>query len=266
MIKSGYSIINVVPQVEITNLSGNTSWVQYTFTVSPTANWQYLTIGNFRNDALNTPTSTYSITTGAPSVYANYFFDDIEVLGSTSSGTISTTTLVANVSCFGGANGSATVTATGNSNSYLWSPGNYTTASVSNLSAGNYTVTVNGGNCNITTNTVSITQPSILSSSLTANTYTICKNNVLSLNPSITGGTPSYSVNWSTGSSVSSISISPSVSTVYNYTVTDANNCIKTQSVQVNVDVVSASFINSSPACSGLISFTNTSTNSISSY
>ncbi len=259
--QSGYSIINAVPQVEITNYSGSTSWIQYTFTISPTAHWQYITIGNFRSDALNSPTSSYSITTGAPSVYANYFFDDIEVLSSVFSGTVSLSSSATNVSCFGASNGSATVTATGSGNTYLWSPGNYTTSSVSNLSAGLYTVTVNGGSCNVQTHTISIIQPSILSSTLTASSYTVCKNNSVVLNSTVMGGSPSYTVNWNNGIISPSISLTPSITGVYNYTVTDSNNCSKTQSVQINVESTIANFINTTPSCNSLISFTNTSTN-----
>lgn len=262
--QSGYSIINAVPQVEITGLSGSTSWVQYTFTVSPTANWQYLTIGNFRNDALNSPTSTYSITTGAPSVYANYFFDDIEVLTSAPSGTVSLTSSASNVTCFGASNGSATVTATGTGNSYLWAPGNYTTATVGNLSAGIYTVTVNNGGCNSNTLSVNIAQPSDLVGNLVAITQSVCIGQSVILSATNSGGVPSYTTNWSNGSlNTTSVSVSPSVTSVYSYTVTDANNCTKTQSVQINVDFTTADFFNSSSSCTGLVTFTNASSNGI---
>ena len=264
--QNGYTIINVVPQVEITALSGSTSWVQYTFTISPTANWQYLTIGNFKSDVLNSPTTTYSITTGPASVYANYFFDDIQILGSASSGTFSATTSAANVSCNGYANGSASVTATGSGPyNYLWSPGGYTTPSVSNLSAGIYTVTVSGASCNVQTNTISISQPTLLNTTISASADTICKNHLVVLNSSVNGGTPPYIVNWSNGLVSTSITISPTTTSIYNYTITDISNCIKTQSVQIVVDNITAGFVNSTPSCNSLISFTNTSINSSSS-
>lgn len=79
--QSGWSLISLTPQCEITTQVGGTTWQQYTFTVSPTANWQHLTIGVFRTDGLNSPTITFSGTSGPPSVYARYYLDDISVIG-----------------------------------------------------------------------------------------------------------------------------------------------------------------------------------------
>jgi len=147
--QSGYNLINVVPQVEITTLVGSTSWVQYTFTVTPTSNWQYVTFGSFRTDAQNTPTLTYSITTGNPSVYANYFWDDIAVIGPPT-GTLSVTASSPNILCNGASNAMVTINTTGGSGTYnySWLPGGYTTSTVSNLSAGTYTVSVSDKACN----------------------------------------------------------------------------------------------------------------------
>jgi hypothetical protein len=79
--QSGFNYINVVPQCEITTNVASTSWVQYSFTVNPTSNWSYLTVGSFRQDVSNSPTQTYPNMGGNPSAYANYFIDDIEVSG-----------------------------------------------------------------------------------------------------------------------------------------------------------------------------------------
>lgn len=77
--QSGWNLISLTPTYEITGYSGTTSWSQYTFTINPTTNWYYITLGNFRSDVTNAPVSTYSGTVGAPSAYAMYFWDDIEV-------------------------------------------------------------------------------------------------------------------------------------------------------------------------------------------
>lgn len=262
--QSGWNVINVTPQVEITNLAGSTNWVKYSFTITPTATWNYLTIGAFRPDSQNSPTSTYSITTGPASVYANYFFDDIEVLTLGTSGSFSTTSTINNVTCNGGTNGSATVTPINAGNySYSWSPGNYSTSNVSNLSAGVYTVTINDAGCNINTTTISITQPSPLTSIITASSYTVCSNQSVSLNSSVAGGTPFYTVNWSTGVfNATSVTVNPTVTSVYSYTVTDSNMCTKTQSVTVLVQKPISNFTMSSVPCSGIVTFTNLSSNS----
>jgi gliding motility-associated-like protein len=261
--QSGYSLINVAPQLELTTIVGSTSWVKYTFTINPISSWQHITIGDFRPDSQNSPTSTYSITTGAASVYANYFFDDIEVLSSGSSSSFSATSSVSNIICNGLANGSATLTTTGTGPySYLWSPGNYTSSVVNNLSPGIYTVSINNGSCNTNTTSVTIIEPSILTSSLTTGSYTICKNDEVILNSNTSGGTPPYSITWNTGSIASSITVTPAVNSVYNFTLTDVNNCVKTESVQIQVESTIASFNNITPSCNSLISFTNTSINS----
>lgn len=49
------------------------------------------------------------------------------------------------------------------------------------------------------------------------------------------GGTPAYSYNWSSGSTVATTSVSPVVNTVYTVTVTDANGCTATANKTVNV-------------------------------
>jgi hypothetical protein len=43
-------------------------------------------LGTFRDDAANAAQSTYTGTSGPASVYANYFWDDIAVMGPASSG------------------------------------------------------------------------------------------------------------------------------------------------------------------------------------
>lgn len=76
----GYGLINVVPQFEVSVNIASTSWTKYTFTINPTTTFNYITIGAFRTDGLNSVTQTFPNPGGPPSSYANYFFDDIEVI------------------------------------------------------------------------------------------------------------------------------------------------------------------------------------------
>jgi hypothetical protein len=78
--QNGWNPIYITPTWENTNYSGSQTWVQYSFTVNPMASWQYITLGSFRSDTANAPVSTYTGTSGPPSVYAYYFWDDIRVL------------------------------------------------------------------------------------------------------------------------------------------------------------------------------------------
>lgn len=57
----------------------------------------------------------------------------------------------------------------------------------------------------------------------------------ITLTSNVSGGLPGYSYSWSTGSTASSITISPAVNTSYTLTVTDANSCHGTSSKNITV-------------------------------
>jgi hypothetical protein len=139
------------------------------------------------------------------------------------------------ISCFGGSNGSAVVTATGGTGaySYSWSPSGGTAATASSLIAGGYTVTVTDANSCSTTQTFNITEPSAALAATTMQTNVTCNggnNGDAMVMP--TGGTPGYSYNWQpSGGSLSSAS-GLSIGT-YTCTITDANGCSTTQSVTI---------------------------------
>ncbi len=129
-----------------------------------------------------------------------------------------------NISCFGGNNGSATASVTGGNPPYaiLWSNGE-TTETISNLTAGEYSVTaVCTKGCD-TSGTVVITEPEELIA-------TPAQSNVLcfggtdgSASVSITGGVQPYTVLWSNGST--DTIISGVVAGSYSVAITDANGC-----------------------------------------
>jgi hypothetical protein len=138
-----------------------------------------------------------------------------------------TLTINNNVSCFGGTNGSATVSATGNQSPfvYLWQPGGQTSATVNNLGAGTHTVTVTDAIGTTVTLTVSITQPTALTSVVGSQSNVTCfggTNGFVSLNTS--GGSLPYTYSWSpaggTGSSSSSL-----IAGNYTVSITDNNGC-----------------------------------------
>lgn len=57
----------------------------------------------------------------------------------------------------------------------------------------------------------------------------------VTLTASVTGGTPAYNYNWSSGSLTSSSTVSPLTNTTYNLTVTDANGCKASASKNIAV-------------------------------
>ncbi len=65
-----HSVLPIIPQIEITTIVHHTTWTAYSFTYTATQPYQYLTIGNFRND-FDTQFATF--TTGQDIAY--YFLD-----------------------------------------------------------------------------------------------------------------------------------------------------------------------------------------------
>ncbi len=150
------------------------------------------------------------------------------IVGTTAGGTSNAST-VANVSCFGGANGSVNVTTTGGTApfSYLWSPGGATTATVSGLTAGTYTVTVTDANgCN-STSTTTVTQPTALAVAVSSTNVSCNGGANGSATAVASGGTTAYSYLWAPGGSTSATPIGLTAG-AYTVTVTDANGCTVT--------------------------------------
>lgn len=167
-----------------------------------------------------------------------------------------------NVTCFGGNNGLAVVTATGGSTfSYSWAPISNTTNSITNVTAGNYTVSVTN-NCSLTTNqTIIITQPSSITPNATQ-TNVSCfggNNGVASL--SVTGGVSPYTYTWSP-TSATAASISTLIAGTYNFTVTDFNNCVISNNVVItqptSITVVSSTSVACTSQNNGVVSLTVT--------
>ncbi|MCE2846178.1 MAG: hypothetical protein LW707_03980, partial [Sphingobacteriales bacterium] len=128
------------------------------------------------------------------------------------------------VSCNGGANGSATASASGGTAgySYAWSNG-ASGVTASGLSAGNYVVTItDGSGCTVTTQT-SIVQPAAIVAQPSTNPST-CGNSNGSASVSVSGGTPVYSYNWAPSGGSGSSATGLAAGT-YSVTVTDLNGC-----------------------------------------
>lgn len=128
-----------------------------------------------------------------------------------------------NVSCFGGSNGAASVSASGGVAPYTftWSGGG-TGATKTNLTAGSYTVTVSDANSCTTTTGVTITEPSQLSISVSRSNPGCASANG-SATATVTGGATPYTYVWSNSTSANpAIGLSAGSYTV---TATDANGC-----------------------------------------
>ncbi|MFN8300126.1 MAG: PKD domain-containing protein [Chitinophagales bacterium] len=198
------------------------------------------------NVTSGTPTYSFNWSNGSTSNFANnlavgsYTVTITDAAGCTTTKTSSITQPSALTATASGAgancgqsNGSATVTATGGTTaySYLWNNG-ATTASLSNIPAGTYTVTVTDNNTCTATATTTVTSSSsinITPASTAANCYGIANG---SATVSATGGTPGYTYNWSNGAT--GATVNNLLAGTYTVTVADASGCSTTQSITVS--------------------------------
>ena len=124
------------------------------------------------------------------------------------------------VTCFGAANGSASLSTAGSA-SYNWSNG-ATTAAVSGLTAGIYTCTVTDQSGCSAVQSVNISEPPLLEA-FVATQEANCGANDGVAYTTVFGGTAPYSILWSNGATTPNISgLAPGTYTV---TITDNNGC-----------------------------------------
>jgi gliding motility-associated-like protein len=224
--------------------NGGASGYSYTWNTNPvqtTATATNLTAGTYTATVsdLNSCTSTITVTITQPPILAL----------SLSSQT--------NVSCNGGTNGSASVTTTGGSPaySYSWntSPAQNTSATTG-LSMGTYIATVSDLNSCSTTYTITITEPPILTSSLSSQTNVSC-NGGASGTAAVTanGGSPGYSYSWNTTPVQTTATAINLTAGTYTATVTDLNSCASTVTVTITQPPLLNLSLNSKadPSCFG---------------
>lgn len=137
------------------------------------------------------------------------------------------------ISCNNKTDGALQANASGTSGTltYLWNT-SQTTSKISNLSAGNYSVTVQDGlGCQIQAN-ASLTNPSVVSIQTQNVIFPTCnysKDGLISIQAN--GGTPPYQYVWNNGCSVSTNSNLPNGN--YSAIVNDAHQC--NESVSFNI-------------------------------
>jgi gliding motility-associated-like protein len=139
-----------------------------------------------------------------------------------------------NVSCFGGVNGSISISTAGGTApyAYLWN-NTQTTATVSGLPIGTYTVLVTDSLGCTATLSVTLTQPQAPLSVTSVVTDLICLNDPTgAIDVTVQGGTQGYTYSWSNGPTTEDIDSLESGP--YTLTVTDMLGCVLTTTIEVN--------------------------------
>jgi len=162
-----------------------------------------------------------------------------------------------NVSCNGGTNGAATASASGGTPAYAYSWNTtpvQSTAAATGLGAGTYTCTITDNLGCTKTQTVTITQPTVLASSISSQTNVSCNGGTNgAATASASGGTPGYTYSWSTTPVQSSATATNLSAGTYTCTITDNRGCTKTQTVTINEPTILTSSISSQTnvSCNG---------------
>ncbi|MFI5151231.1 MAG: SdrD B-like domain-containing protein, partial [Bacteroidia bacterium] len=139
------------------------------------------------------------------------------------------------VSCYGGADGTVSVTASGGGSGYTysWSPYGGNNPSVTALIANTFTCTVNDVYGCVMTGVTTVNQPAKFNLTPT-NVDATCGINNGSASMAVTGGTAPYIYSWSPGTCTSS-SFSNLAPGTYTCSITDNKGCTSSNNVTVNL-------------------------------
>ncbi len=207
--------------------------------------------------------ATTASITGIESGTYNIFITDANGCTDSASVTITepavlnaTSVVDSNVSCNGTYNGGATASATGGTAPYTYAWSNSaTTASITGVVAGTYTVTITDASGCYDTTSVTITEPALLVVASVVDSNVTC-NGIYNggATVSATGGTAPYTYAWS--NSATTASITGVGAGMYNIFITDANGCTDSASVTITEPalLVASSVVDSNVSCNG---FTN---------
>ncbi|MCW3107660.1 MAG: hypothetical protein JWQ09_2166, partial [Segetibacter sp.] len=166
-----------------------------------------------------------------------------------------TTQITAVATTCGNNNGSASVMVSGGTGNYTysWQPGNYTGASINNVAAGTYTLTVKDANGCTRTDEVIIKRSSMVAIAGIIPSDVLCNGQLNgAATATVVAGTAPYSYKWSNGAvSYTGNPLQNVASGSYRLTVTDSAGCVATSDVTINQPAPLAHAVNIIPATCG---------------
>lgn len=137
-----------------------------------------------------------------------------------------------NIACNGGTTGSAFVNVSGTAPyTYLWTPSGQTGQTASNLTAGSYSVLVSDANGCQSSATTTLTEPSVITLT-SSSTPSSCTSPTGSATVNAAGGAGGFTYFWAPSGGTSNTAINIAAGS-YTITVTDANFCQQTATVNV---------------------------------
>ena len=182
----------------------------------------------------------------SPGTYTIEVTDDagcsaIETVEITEPDAIQVTEIIGDTDC-GTSNGSITVNASGGTPNYTysWTPNVGNTASISNLSAGTYALTITDNNGCSVSSSYTISTTGVLPVDITPPTATIDAGESVDLDVIVGAGVSNENYSWSPSNGLSCTTCpdpiaSPDSTTTYYVTVTTADGCSSTDSVVIVV-------------------------------
>jgi hypothetical protein len=146
---------------------------------------------------------------------------------------LSISTSNTDVSCFGYADGMASVTVSGGTGpfTYSWSPGGDTTANILGLAPGSHVIMVTSACGNVVSDSTTVAEPTVLTTSMSSTDVSCNTGGNGTATVTAGGGVPPYNYLWSNGQSDSTaIGLFPGG---YSVNITDLNGCLTSDVVTI---------------------------------
>lgn len=226
---TGGPVINIISQTNVACNGDSTGSVQIDV-LATVGNINYVWTAGVGTDTVasnlwagnHTVTVTDSI--GCTSIESIMITEELPILIVPSS---------TDVSCYGLADGTASVAVSGGITpyTYSWTPVSSTSSTVSGLLPNTYTCTVTDSNACGATQVIAILQPDSITAMIASVPACGPTNGYAEVN-SVVGGTGAYSYSWSPAGGSGAIANNLTTGT-YTCTITDVNNCTQTESISV---------------------------------